>query len=201
MAVIRFGTLGPAGTNHEYVTRKYIQFHDIEGDVTLFGDFDEAMAAFDAGEIDYLVQCAVHPDTPRVMGGNFHERFVVDTFISPSHALAILTRKEVEHPKTICLVSPATDDYADLSGYSTRMPVVSIPYAFERLLKGECDSALVYKHYFDSAPEKLRIDDVIGSPDDAWIVYGRQRVGGDGIVADKAGAIAAQFESLRNRQR
>lgn len=40
------------------------------------------------------------------MGSNFRERFVVDTFISPSQTLAILTRKDVGKPETISLVSP-----------------------------------------------------------------------------------------------
>src|SRR6201996_609000 len=141
MATIRFGTLGPSGTNHEYVTRRYIEFHGLDAETRLFNNFDEALAAFDANEIDYLIQCAVHPDTPRVMGSNFRERFVVDTFISPSQTLAILTRKDVEKPETISLVSPATDDYADLSSYSKLIPAISIPVAFERLMKGECDSA------------------------------------------------------------
>ncbi|MCX4157751.1 MULTISPECIES: hypothetical protein [Paraburkholderia] len=201
MATIRFGTLGPSGTNHEYVTRRYIEFHGLEAEVKLFGNFDDALAAFDADEIDYLVQCAVHPDTPRVMGSNFRERFVVDTFISPSQTLAILTRKDVSKPETISLVSPATDEYADLSSYSKLIPAVSIPVAFERLMKGECDSALVYRYYFDSQPEKLRVDATIGSPDDAWIVYGRERVGAGEIVASRESVVAKQFAELQRSQR
>ena len=201
MATIRFGTLGPSGTNHEYVTRRYIEFHGLEAEVKLFDNFDDALAAFDAHDIDYLVQCAVHPDTPRVMGSNFRERFVVDTFISPSHTLAILTRKEVDKPESISLVSPATDDYADLGSYSRLIPAVSIPVAFERLMRGECDSALVYRYYFDAQPEKLRVDETIGSPDDAWIVYGRERVGTGEIVASRESAAAKQFAALQRAQR
>ncbi|MFM0162636.1 hypothetical protein SAMN05444172_1339 [Burkholderia sp. GAS332] len=201
MATIRFGTLGPSGTNHEYVTRRYIEFHGLEAAVKLFDNFDDAMAAFDADEIDYLIQCAVHPDTPRVMGSNFRERFVVDTFISPSQTLAILTHKDVSKPETISLVSPATDEYADLSSYSKLIPAVSIPVAFERLMKGECDSALVYRYYFDAQPEKLRVDATIGSPDDAWIVYGRERVGAGGIVASRDSVAAKQFAELQRSQR
>ncbi len=104
-------------------------------------------------------------------------------------------------PKTISLVSPATDDYADLSSYSKLMPAVSIPMAFERLLNGECDSALVYRYYFDSQPEKLRVDATIGSPDDAWIVYGRERVGAGEIVASRESMVAKQFAELRRLQR
>lgn len=199
MSKIIFGTLGPSGTNHEYVTRRYIDFHELDGEVRLFNNFDEAMLAFDARQIDFLIQCAVHPDTPRVMGSNFHERFVVDTFISPSQTLAILTRKDVVKPETISLVSPATDDYADLSSYSELMPAVSIPFAFERLMKGECDSALVYRYYYDANPEELRVDATIGSPDDAWIVYGRQRVGGGEIVADRSSVVSKQFAELQRR--
>jgi hypothetical protein len=197
MAIIKFGTLGPSGTNHEYVTRRYIDFHELDARIKLFDNFDEALLAFDGREIDYLVQCAVHPDTPRVMGSNFNERFVVDTFISPSQTLAILTRKDVIKPQTISLVSPATDEYADLSAYSKLLPAVSIPIAFERLMKGECDSALVYRYYFDSNPEELRVDATIGSPDDAWIVYGRQRVGAGEIVASRDSVVSKQFAEIQ----
>lgn len=197
MSRIRFGTLGPSGTNHEYVTRRYINFHELEADMRLFNNFDEALVAFDAREIDYLIQCAVHPDTPRVMGSSFHERFVVDTFISSSQTLAILTRKDVVKPETISLVSPATDNYADLSAYSKLIPAVSIPLAFDRLMKGECDSALVYRYYFDANPDTLRVDTTIGSPDDAWIVYGRQRVGAGEIVAVRDSAVSKQFAQIQ----
>jgi hypothetical protein len=197
MATIKFGTLGPAGTNHEYVTRRYIEFHALDARIRLFDNFDDALLAFDGREIDYLVQCAVHPDTPRVMGSKFSERFVVDTFISPSQTLAILTRNDVVKPQTISLVSPATDDYADLSAYSKLLPSVSIPMAFERLMNGECDSALVYRHYFDSNPDELRVDATIGSPDDAWIVYGRQRVGAGEIVASRDSVVSKQFEEIQ----
>lgn len=197
MSKIKFGTLGPSGTNHEYVTRRYADFHELDAEVRLFNNFDAALQVFDAHEIDYLVQCAVHPDTPRVMGSNFHERFVVDTFISPSQTLAILTRKDVVKPQTISLVSPATDNYADLSAYAKLMPAVSIPLAFERLMKGECDSALVYRYYYDDNPDELRIDATIGSPDDAWIVYGRLRVGGGEIVANRNSMVSKQFAELQ----
>lgn len=197
MTTIRFGTLGPAGTNHEYVTNNYIKFHELDASVTLYADFDDAMDALDDNEIDYLVQCAVHPDTPRVMGSNFRERFVVDAFISPSQTLAILTRQDIAAPRSICLVSPATDDYADLSNYDQRIPTVSIPYAFDRLLNGECDSALVYRHFADLASDRVRVDVVIGSPDDAWIVYGHSRVGGNGIVSDRTSPVATQYAAVQ----
>lgn len=198
MRSIVFGTLGPEGTNHEYVTNRYLEFHGLtDARIRLFGNFDEAVAAIESKDIDYLLQCAVHPDTPRVMGTNFETLFVVDTFISPSQTLAVLTRSDVEHPRSIALVSPATDGYADLSAWTERVHVVSIPYGFERMMAGECDSALVYLSYRDRYPDALRVEKVIGSPDDAWIVYGRERVARDHIVADKTSPVAAQFAILR----
>jgi hypothetical protein len=198
MRSIMFGTLGPEGTNHEYVTKRYLEFHGIDdAGIRLFGNFDDAVAAMESKEIDYLLQCAVHPDTPRVMGSNFRQLFVVDTFISPSQMLAVLTRADVEHPRSIALVSPATDGYADLSAWEERIPVVSIPYGFDRMMAGECDSALVYLSYHDKYPGDLKVEHIIGSPDDAWIVYGRERVGGDKIVADKTSPVAAQFAAVR----
>jgi hypothetical protein len=198
MRSIVFGTLGPEGTNHDYVTKRYLEFHGLkDAKIRLFGNFDAAVAAIESKEIDYLLQCAVHPDTPRVMGTNFKTLFVVDTFISSSQTLAVLTRSDVEHPRSIALVSPATDGYADLSAWTERIPVVSIPDGFERMMAGECDSALVYLSYRNRYADALKVENVIGSPDDAWIVYGRERVAGDHIVADKTSPVAAQFAALR----
>jgi hypothetical protein len=181
---IVFATLGPAGTNHELVTHRFIAFHQLKSArIELVDDFAQAIAGLRRGDFDYVVQCAVHPDTPHTLGANFRDVFAVDAFISPSKDLAIVTRNEVAQPKSIGLVSPATDKYVDLSRWTKKHAGPSIPVIFENLLKGRYDSALVYLDDAEQHPDRVRVDEVIGSPDDVWIVYGTKRLSGGGVLA------------------
>ncbi len=108
MARITFTTLGPPGTNHEFVTRKYLGFHGLTAtaDLQLSASVDEAVERIRAGTADYFVLCSVHPNTPRAVGRHYREMFVVDSFISPSLPLAVLTRADIEHPTSIGVLHP-----------------------------------------------------------------------------------------------
>ncbi|MDA9433561.1 hypothetical protein XH88_17540 [Bradyrhizobium sp. CCBAU 51627] len=171
-----FATLGPAGTNHEFVTKEYIKFHGIpEAKIVLVPDFDVAMKGLINSEYDFILQCAVHPDTPSTLGTHFRRMFAVDSFICRSKELAILTRSDVETPKSIGLLAPATESYIDVSRWQTRVSEPSLPIIFENLLKEKYDSALVYLEYAEQYPDRVRVDQVIGSPDDVWIVYANER--------------------------
>jgi hypothetical protein len=183
-SVTVFATLGPAGTNHELVTKRYLAFHRFDAArLELVQDFDGAIEGLRAGRFDYVVQCAVHPDTPRILGANFRDVFAVDAFISPSRDLAILTRKDVLNPKSIGLVLSATESYADLARWTEKHGGPSIPAIFDNLLNGHYDSALVYLDYAARYPDRFRVDEVIGSPDDVWIVYGRTRASNGDLLA------------------
>jgi hypothetical protein len=48
------------------------------------------------------------------------------------------------------------------------VPFRSLPLIKDALLSGEIDSGLVYRSYADRHPEALRVDEVVGSPDDVW---------------------------------
>lgn len=52
------------------------------------------------------------------------------------------------------------------------VPYRSLPFIKDALLAGEIDSGLTYRAFADQYPDALRVDEVIGSPDDVWIVYG-----------------------------
>lgn len=192
---VRMATLGPAGTNHELVARRYLDFHGAgtEG-LRLAGSFREAVALLRAGEVDFVLQCAVHPDAPETLGGNFREVFAIDCFISDSRPLAILTRADVVAPRSIGLVMPATESYADLGRWQEKRPYASIPLAFADLLAGRIDSALAYRDYAADHPGLLRVDEEIGSPDDVWIVYGRERAHSGGLLASRESAFARRLE-------
>ncbi|MBB4403148.1 MULTISPECIES: hypothetical protein [Rhizobium/Agrobacterium group] len=184
--MITFATFGPKGTNHERVTKEYILFHEIENArIELVPNFDVATKGLLNGDFDFVVQCAVHPETPETMGAHFSKMFAVDSFISRSKELAILTRKDVKDPKTIGLLSPATESYIDPKKWETLIPGVSLPIIFDNLLNGAYDSALVYLEYAEQFPDRVRVDEVIGSPDDVWIVYARERTSGGNLQAFK----------------
>ena len=182
--MLRVATLGPAGTNHELVTKRYLAFHDVaDYEVVLVDSFAQGISSLKSGEVEYLVQCAVHPDTPATLGGNFKDIFAVDSFISASKPLAIVTRREVSEPRSIGVLLPANERYTDLSQFERKISYPSLPIIFAKLLQGEFDSALVYKEYADKHPDAVRVDEVIGSPDDVWVVYGRAQMAKNGILA------------------
>lgn len=188
--MVTIATLGPAGTNHEYVARAYTRFHDIQdARIELVSSFASAIDSLRAGTCDLILQCAVHPDTPSTLGGHFNEVYAVDCFISPSRELAILTRSDVDRPRSIGLLRPATESYADLSAWEEKVTGPSLPLIFESLLKGHYDSALVYLDYAKEFPDRVRVDKVIGSPDDVWIVYARERTSRGELQAWKNGPI------------
>ncbi len=181
----RFVTLGPAGTNHELVTRNYLAFHGLaEAELILIDDFFEGLAVMGAGQAEFMVQVAVHPDCAAVVAKAHFDYgiHVVDCFISPSKELGILTRAEVAQPRTLAL-QPATSGYADLSAWPEHVPAASIMRVAEGLLDGAYDSGLTALELADQYPGRFRIDAVVGAVDDPWLVYGRERVAGSGLVA------------------
>ena len=62
---MRFITLGPRGSNHEYVLHRYLDFHGIRelATVDLALDFEQGARAVLDHRSDFLLQCAVHPAT------------------------------------------------------------------------------------------------------------------------------------------
>lgn len=196
--MLRVATLGPGGTNHELVTRRYLEFHGVGSfEIVLVESFLAGVEHLKSGDVDYLVQCAVHPETPDTLGRNFRDIFAVDCFISNSKQLAIITRKDVDSPKSIGVLLPANEHYTDLGRWERKVSYPSLPTIFAKLLEGEFDSALVYKEYADRHPDRVRVDELIGSPDDVWIVYSRDRLERDGILAWRDSPVGRQ---LRRKQ-
>ena len=115
--MLTFATSGPAGSNHEFVTERYLAFHGVEAaNVVLIADFDDALRLLADGAADFVVQVAVHPAaTDTVAKAHFeHGIRVIDTFISPSRPLGVLTRG-IPAPKKSWL----TTGDKDLSQYGT----------------------------------------------------------------------------------
>ena len=191
-----FVTLGP-GTNHERVARAYLAFHRQPPTALrcVASAEDGARQVID-GAADYLILCSVHPDAAAITGRHYRVLFAMDAFISPSKPLAILTRRDVRTPRRLGLFKP-TRDYADTAAWTEVVEETegSIVTVWNRLLAGDYDSALVYLDYAAERPDLVRVAQTLGSPDDTWIVFGRERASGGRLLACADSAVARRLEA------
>lgn len=175
-------TLGPTGTCHERATREYMKFQGVDDfHIEFIGDFFDGLESIRGRDDAFLVQCSAHPLVHKITEKYWSEVFVVDTFIYPTKALAVLSRREVERPRSLGLV-PATAGYVDLSEWEEVIDVQSKPIVAEELLAGRYDAGLTHLEHLALHPDELRLDLEIGEVDTTWVVYGTQkRFAGDVI--------------------
>src|ERR1700754_1734011 len=178
-------TLGPAGTCHERATREYMAFQGIESyEVEFISDFHDGLERIRGRDDAFLIQCSAHPKVHEITETHWREVFVVDTFIYPTKSLAVLSRREVERPRTLGLV-PATSGYLDLAEWDEVIDVQSKPIVAEKLLEGRYDAGLTHLEHLALHPDELRLDLEIGEIDTTWVVYGtRKRFRGEVIGID-----------------
>src|SRR6476646_11582349 len=172
---VRLITLGPEGTCHERATRAYMAFqgieeYEIELTTDLFAGLDTVRETPGA----FLVQCSAHPKVHEITEKYWTEVFVVDTFLYPTKHLVLLSRREVERPRSLGIV-PATKGYVDLSRWEEVVDVASKPIVAEGLLRGDYDSGLTHLEHVEEHADELRLDLDIGEIDHTWVVYGRQK--------------------------
>jgi hypothetical protein len=181
-APIKLVTLGPAGTCHERAVRCYMEFQGIEDfELEFIADFMVGLERIRGHDDAFLIQCSAHPKVHEVTERHWREVFVVDTFIYPTKHLVVLTRREVERPRSLGIV-PATKGYVDLSRWEEIIDVVSKPVVGEELLAGRYDSGLTHMEHFEEHRDELRLDLDIGEIDTSWLVYGtRKRFQGEVI--------------------
>jgi hypothetical protein len=173
--MIRLVTLGPAGTCHERAVRAYAGFQGIdEFEVEFIGDFLDGLERIRGDRAAFLIQCSAHPKVHEVTERYWSEIFVVDTFIYPTKALAVLTRRGVERPRSLGLV-PATAGYIDREKWDEIVDVQSKPIVAEELLAGRYDAGLTHLEHLDAHPEELRLELEIGEIDTTWVVYGNEK--------------------------
>lgn len=163
-------TLGPTGSNHELIADRYAS--RVSGTVRLFPGFDAALAAVEKDAADTILICAAHPDCARIVGeGQFRLGLApVECFIAESRPLGILTRKGVNSPQSIAL-HPATESYADISGWDRVIHVPSTVEAADGLARGDWDSALTALHHAERTGADITLQ--LGAPKDAWLVLRR----------------------------
>jgi hypothetical protein len=168
-------TLGPEGTCHERACRAYMAFQGIDDyEVEYIGDFMAGLERIRGRDGAFLVQCSAHPKVHEVTERYWDEVFVVDTFIYPTKALAVLSRRDVERPRSLGLV-PATAGYIDPADWPEIVDVQSKPIVAEELLAGRYDAGLTHLEHLDEHPEELRLELEIGEIDTTWLVYGTRK--------------------------
>lgn len=168
-------TLGPAGTCHERAAIEYMGFQGVEEfEIEMIGDFFDGLEMIRGRDDAYLIQCSAHPKVHQITERYWNEVFVVDTFIYPTKALAVLTRREVERPRTLGLV-PATAGYVNLDDWEEVIDVQSKPIVAAELLAGRYEAGLTHLEHAALHPDQLRIDLEIGEIDTTWVVYGTKK--------------------------
>jgi len=172
---VTFVTLGPEGTCHERAVLRYAAFQGIEDfEIELTTDFFVGLEMVRESPGTFLVQCSAHPKVHEITEKYWTEVFVVDTFIYPTKALAVLSRREVERPRSLGIV-PATEGYVDLSQWDAVIPQISKPLIAEALLRGDYDAGLTHLEHLEKHPDLLRLDLEIGEIDTTWVVYGSEK--------------------------
>ncbi|MCG8509942.1 MAG: hypothetical protein MI741_12010 [Rhodospirillales bacterium] len=188
-----FGTLGPSGSNHDWVARRYLGFHGLDdARIELFADFDEAIEAMLGGNVNHVIQVAVHPSVAATVARYRGRAHIIDTFISPSQPMAVLTRSEIDNPVSLGL-QPATRDYVDVSRWKNLVPEDTTIAVGQGLLDGRYDSGLTLLRFTDQHPGRFRVDETIGEVVDAWLVYGAEPTCQDGILAWPDGPASRLF--------
>jgi hypothetical protein len=175
-------TLGPTGTCHERAVRAYMEFQGVgDFEVGFIEDFFDGLELIRGREDAFLVQCSAHPLVHKITERHWSEVFVVDTFIYPTKALAFLSRREVERPRSLGLV-PATAGYIDADDWEEIFDVQSKPIVAQELLAGRYDAGLTHLEHLALHPGELKLELEIGEIDTTWVVYGtRKRFRGEVI--------------------
>ena len=193
-----FVTLGPAGTNHEFVTGKYLEYRGLKNaQIKLIDDFLVGLSMINSGNADYMIQVVVHPACANVVATAHFEYgiHVIYTFISPSKELGIVTRRGIKTPKTLAL-QPATIKYTNVEKWEKLVYVNSIMHIPEGLLNGKYDSGLTTIEAAEKYKDQLRVDLQVGTVDDPWLVYGKCRVSSGNLVASSSGTVPQNLSSF-----
>lgn len=181
-----FITLGPSGTCHENALLHYLEFQGLGSfDIDLVEDLLEAIGRVREEPNTFLVQCSAHVQVHLVTERYHEEVFVIDTFIYPTKALSLLVRTDIEHPRSLGIVS-ATRGYVDLTRWETVVDEPSKPVVARNLLAGRYDSGLTHVHHAEEHPDELRVAEYYGPVDTTWVVYGRRKRFRGAVIGQRA---------------
>jgi hypothetical protein len=193
---MKFVTLGPSGSNHEYVLRNYLAFHGIahKARIDLALDFEAGAQAVLDGDADFLLQVAVHPATMATVAKYLRGLFVIDTFIAASQDLAVIRRRHAPKSSTLAVMRP-TLDYTNAERWENIEYVDTVAAVTQGLIDGKYDAGLGFVSAAQAHPEMLEIEEFIGTVDDAWIVYGRTKVSSGNLLAWRDSPAAALYHA------
>ena len=170
-----FITLGPAGTCHENALLHYLEFQGLaDFEIVLVEDLLGAIDRVREEPDTFLVQCSAHLQVHLVTERHHQEVFVLDTFLYPTKALALLVRADVAEPRSLGIVS-ATRGYTDLTRWEEIVDEPSKPVVARHLLQRRYDAGLTHLHHAREHPAELRIAEQYGAVDTTWVVYGRRK--------------------------
>lgn len=193
---MRYATLGPAGSNHELVLKRYLNglcdtpslgdYSDSRSDdnpshnqtILLFDHFIEAFEALLMGEVDRVLQCSAHFSHSECVGRFMHRAFPVDTFIAGSRPLALLARQTAHPPMNVGL-QPATRYYTDLSAFTEQIEMPTIVDVSKGLLNAEFDAGICALETLERHPGELRLIKNLGPALDVWILFSTQPLPSD----------------------
>jgi hypothetical protein len=146
-------------------------------EIEFIGDFSDGLERIRGKDRAFLIQCNPAPEGLRVTERYRAEAFVVDTFIYPTKALAILTRCEVERPRSLGLVPRPRATSIRPTGRRSSRPIVA-----EGLLAGRYEAGLTHLEHRADHPDKHRVVEEFGEVDTTCVVYGtKKRFEGDVI--------------------
>ncbi|OJU03912.1 MAG: hypothetical protein BGN87_24530 [Rhizobiales bacterium 65-79] len=195
--MMRIATLGPAGSNHEKATRAYLRFHGLpHAELSFFETYSEALELLRGGKIDFFTQVCAHPEVAITIEKFHREIFLVDSFIGPTRPMGVLTRSDVETPRSLGYMI-ATAGYFDQSRWSTITTEISNSAVAAGLLAGKYDSGFTTTDLADQYPGRFRIEEYIGEVDVCWLVYGRERVRKGEITAWRDAPVSRLFTRER----
>ncbi len=170
---MKIATLGPAGSNHELIARRYLERRCAdEGSVALFAEFEDAFQALMAGQVSHLLQCTAHATHGDCVGRYMHRAYPVDTFIAGSKPLALIAQRAIARPTQVA-VQPATRHYTDLTEYRIIEAPTTVAVA-EGLLAGRFEAGICAEEVMAQAPEQLRLIQSLGPALDTWVIFTTQ---------------------------
>jgi hypothetical protein len=179
-----FITLGPEGTDHENATLEYLRLQDLSevAEISLVTDLvRDGLPRLRTEPNSLLVQCVAHQQVNEV-NMNPGEVFMVDTFMFPTMELGVVTRTDVETPKTMGLMKATTAYLKDPEAWEiTHEP--SKPVVTEGLLEGRYDAGVTFAKDARENPEVLRVVESFGEVPTAWVVFAnRPRPEATGLI-------------------
>lgn len=194
---MKIATLGPAGSNHDLNTKRYVDFHEIRNvEIVYLDDFFKGLEMMRAGEVDLMIQVCAHHHVAEVIEQHYKEIFLVDCFIGRTRAMGVVSRTDVEEPRSVGYIPP-TAGYFTPSDWPVQIHTLSNSDTARRLLAGELDSGFTALEIVESHPERFKVVKEIGEVDVVWMVYGRTRVNTGPMIAWRDAPARRLIDSLQ----